>query len=39
MNIMMDLTVLYPIAAEHSAVEACGGKLISLNEDRFWFNI
>ena len=35
---MMDLTALYPIAAEHSAVEAFGGRFNCVNIVRFWCN-
>ena len=38
-NIMMDLTGLYPTAAEHSAMEAVGGKFNCSTEVRFWFSI
>ena len=39
-NILMDLTVLYPIATEHAAVEeeALCGIFSDLTKVRFWFN-
>ena len=37
-NLMMDLTALYPIAAEQATVEAFGGRFTCLAIVRFRFN-
>ena len=37
-NLIMDLTGLYPIAAEHAEVEACGSRFTCLAIVRFRFN-